>query len=73
MLIGQQQQLQKSFNAPVSDYYDGLNNEQRTEFRDHVMAAMDISMATFYYRLRNSGFKGIERQYIIDELIGKSC
>jgi len=47
MLIGQQQQLQKSFNAPVSDYYDGLNNEQRTEFRDHVMAAMDISWPLF--------------------------
>lgn len=63
----------KNENLVISDYYDSLTDEQKTSFRNQVMAAMEISLATFYYRLRNNGFKGIERQYIINKLIEKQC
>ncbi len=63
----------KNDDLVISDYYNGLTKEQKIFFRDSIMKAMEISMATFYYRMRTGRFKGIERDYIFNKLINKPC
>ncbi|WP_289697074.1 hypothetical protein [uncultured Duncaniella sp.] len=60
-------------NLVIYDYYNGLDNEAKNDFRDLVMKRLEISMPTFYNRLRRSKFKSIEREWIINDIINRQC
>lgn len=60
-------------NLVIYDYYNGLDKEAKNDFRDLVMKRLEISMPTFYNRLRRSEFKSIEREWIINDIINRQC
>lgn len=60
-------------NLVIYDYYNGLDNEAKNDFRDLVMKRLEISMPTFCNRLRRSEFKSIEREWIINDIINRQC
>nr|DAY94244.1 MAG TPA: hypothetical protein [Caudoviricetes sp.] len=48
----------------LSEYYEGLSNSDKKEFRENVMKQTDMSQATFYYKMRNGNWKTLEKKQI---------
>lgn len=48
----------------ISDHYNKLDKKDRIAFRDQFCKNADISIITFYKKLRADRFSPIERDYI---------
>lgn len=48
----------------ISDYYNSLDDTGKKLFRNKVIEALEISLPTFYYKLRKGSWRKIEIQVI---------
>lgn len=53
----------------IKNYYDGLTTEERTDFIYNVCKLCDMSIPTFYKKLRTGTFKKSEEKLVADNLI----
>ena len=53
----------------IKNYYDRLTTEERTDFIYNVCKLCDMSIPTFYKKLRTGTFKKSEEKLVADNLI----
>ncbi len=49
----------------IFDYFRELPEYKKVRFRERVKAELEISQTVFYSRLRNDGWKKIERAAVV--------
>ena len=53
----------------IKNYYNGLTTEERTDFIYSACKLCDMSIPTFYKKLRTDTFKKREETLIVEKLI----
>ena len=53
----------------IKNYYNGLTTEERTDFIYSACKLCDMSIPTFYKKLRTDTFKKSEETLIVEKLI----